>query len=153
MRRPSPHSSALRKGRVSELHRIYLITSVTEARKPWFADLYLGRLVVRAFMGARPEADTLAYVVMPDHFHWLMQLGKAGDLSDVVQGVKSVSSHRVNQRLGRRGNIWQDDGFHDHAVRREEDLLALARYVVANPLRAGLVRRLGDYPLWDAVWL
>jgi len=30
---------------------------------------------------------------------------------------------------------------------------ATARYIVANPLRAGLVERLGDYPLWDAVWL
>jgi hypothetical protein len=29
----------------------------------------------------------------------------------------------------------------------------MARYVVANPLRAGLVKRLGDYPLWDAIWL
>jgi hypothetical protein len=29
----------------------------------------------------------------------------------------------------------------------------LARYIVANPLRAGLVEHLGDYPHWDAVWL
>ena len=31
--------------------------------------------------------------------------------------------------------------------------MKLARYVVANPLRAGLVEKLGDYPLWDAVWV
>jgi len=29
----------------------------------------------------------------------------------------------------------------------------MARYIVANPLRAGLVERIGDYPLWDATWL
>jgi len=29
----------------------------------------------------------------------------------------------------------------------------IARYIVANPLRAGLVSRVGDYPLWDACWL
>jgi hypothetical protein len=29
----------------------------------------------------------------------------------------------------------------------------MARYVVANPLRAGLVQKLGDYPLWDAIWV
>lgn len=74
----TPHSSALRKGRFSEANRIYLITSVSENRVPWFRDLYLGRIVVRAFMGARPEAETLAFVVMPDHFHWLMQLGDTG---------------------------------------------------------------------------
>ncbi len=43
--------------------------------------------------------------------------------------------------------------FHDRAMRKEEDLKAAARYIVANPLRAGLVERCGDYPLWDAVWL
>jgi hypothetical protein len=32
-------------------------------------------------------------------------------------------------------------------------VLNAARYIVANPLRAGLTRRLGDYPLWDAIWL
>jgi hypothetical protein len=44
-------------------------------------------------------------------------------------------------------------GFHDHAVRSEEELPALARYIVANPVRAGLVARTGLYPHWDAVWV
>jgi hypothetical protein len=29
----------------------------------------------------------------------------------------------------------------------------IARYIVGNPLQAGLVDRIGDYPHWDAVWL
>jgi putative transposase len=48
--------------------------------------------------------------------------------------------------------VWQR-GFYDRAIRKEEDLLAVARYIVANPLRAGLVSQLSDYPFWDAVWL
>ena len=48
--------------------------------------------------------------------------------------------------------MWQE-GFHDRALRQEADLRKAARYVVANPLRAGLVTDLGDYPLWDAVWV
>jgi REP element-mobilizing transposase RayT len=48
--------------------------------------------------------------------------------------------------------VWQN-GFHDHALRQEEDLAEVARYIVANPLRAGLVERLGDYPHWHAIWL
>ena len=35
----------------------------------------------------------------------------------------------------------------------DEDMRAMARYIVANPLRASLVEHIGDYPLWDAVWL
>ena len=67
-------------------------------------------------------------------------------MSKVVRAVKAVTAHRLG------GPVWQD-GFHDRALRREEDLVAAARYVVANPLRAGLVQKLGDYPHWDAIWL
>jgi hypothetical protein len=51
-----------------------------------------------------------------------------------------------------RGRVWQD-GFFDHAVRRDEDVRTIARYIVSNPLRAGLVSNLGDYALWDACWI
>lgn len=81
-----------------------------------------------------------------------MQLGENHQLSTVVRNIKSVSAHRINGRLRRQGKIWQA-GYHDHALRREEDLVALARYVVANPIRKGLVARSADYPLWDAVWV
>ena len=74
-------------------------------------------------------------------------------LSAVVGKIKSHSSRLINRLHGTRGQpIWQR-GFHDHALRKDESVLAAARYIIANPLRAGLVRRVGDYPLWDAVWL
>jgi len=38
-------------------------------------------------------------------------------------------------------------------ARCDEGLRAVARYVIANPVRAGLAERVGDYPFWDAVWL
>ena len=40
----------------------------------------------------------------------------------------------------------------ERALRRQDDLAAMARYIVANPLRAGLVDFLGDYPHWDCAW-
>jgi REP element-mobilizing transposase RayT len=92
------------------------------------------------------RANTVAFVVMPDHLHWLMQLGEVATLSQVVRGVKSLTSHRLGYP------VWQR-GYHDHAVRRDEDLKAMSRYVIANPIRAGLVSCVGDYPHWDAVWV
>lgn len=142
-----PHGNELRKGRLSIAGQIYLITSVTQNRRPIFADMFAARLLVQTlrFEQQRHTADTLAYVVMPDHMHWLMTLGLSKSLSNVVQAIKASSAKRIGQP------IWQT-GFHDHAVRREEDIKALARYIIANPLRAGLVDRIGDYPHWDAVW-
>ncbi len=98
------------------------------------------------------EIENLAFVIMPDHLHWLLALRDGAKLSQVMHALKGYSAFRINQSLQRRGPIWQS-GYHDRALRRDEDLLAMARYIVANPLRAGLVQKLGDYPLWDAVWL
>ena len=90
-------------------------------------------------------ADTLCFVLMPDHLHWLLQL-REGNLPFVMQRLKGRTSHALG------GELWQPN-YHDHALREEEDVREIARYIVANPLRAGLVRNLADYPLWDAVWL
>jgi REP element-mobilizing transposase RayT len=89
---------------------------------------------------------------MPDHVHWLMQLSDGQDLSKNVQKVKSLTTRGLRAQGAAPGRIWQP-GFHDRALRREEDLRNVARYVVANPLRAGMVRSLREYPLWDAIWL
>ncbi|UZE26759.1 transposase [Pseudomonas asplenii] len=58
----------------------------------------------------------------------------------------------VNASRGQSGQVWQR-GFHDRLIRRDEDLPGVARYVIANPVRAGLVKRVHDYPLWDAIWV
>ena len=141
----------LRLGRVSEPGRPYLITAVCAERRQWFGDLASGRCIVHALREAEDEARTLCFVVMPDHIHWLMEL-RTGTVSRAVQKVKAGTSRRIGRLYGQPCSIWQR-GFHDRAVRRDEDLAAMARYVVANPLRAGLVRNLRHYPLWDAIWL
>lgn len=137
----------LRSGRWFAPEQIYMITTVTKGRRQIFNDLFTARMLINIMRedALRGSHHTLAYVLMPDHLHWLLQL-QEGSLSGLVGRVKSLAA----KRFGRP--IWQD-GFHDHALRREEDLRGAARYIVANPLRAGLVQRLGDYPHWDAAWL
>ena len=152
MNNTTPHSRDLRTGRVSEPGRIYLITCVTEQRRPVFSDWRCGRLLVHVLMKEQQRAATLAYVVIPDHLHWLMQLKEDVTLDQVMRGVKGISAYRINQLLSRSGRFWQT-GYHDRALRTTDNLVASARYVVANPLRAGLVAHIGNYPLWDAVWL
>ncbi|MFJ3470648.1 REP-associated tyrosine transposase [Pseudomonas sp. NPDC090201] len=146
-------SHRLRTGRFSAVGGMYLVTSRLESHRQDFADLRLGRLLVQEMREAEALGliESLAWVVMPDHFHWLVELA-TGSLPDIVRRVKSRTAIAVNKVTGRQGRIWQP-GYHDIAVRYEDDLIHFARYIVANPLRAGLVRRIGDYPLWDAVWL
>jgi REP element-mobilizing transposase RayT len=69
-----------------------------------------------------------------------------------MKRFKACPARRVNGHLSRRGALWQK-AFYDHALRKDEDVQNIARYIVANPLRAGLVKNIGEYPLWDAIWL
>lgn len=151
MERPGKH--LLRRGRVSEPGRLYLLTSVTRERAPVFEDFHLARRVIAQFRQAEQEeaARSLAWVVMPDHIHWLIEL-KAATLSVLMRRFKSRSGCAIYKTGKLGGRLWQA-GYHDRALRREEDVQVVARYIVCNPLRAGLVQRLGDYPHWDAVWL
>jgi len=149
-----PGSQALRRGRASLPQHVYHLRFSTRERMPLFADFWLGRgiaacLQETALVG---DAQTLAWVLMPDHLHWLVRLGEQLTLDELVRRFKSVSAQRVNSRRGTAGSLWQP-GYYDHLVRDDENMRDAARYIVANPLRAGLVSRVGDYPLWDAVWL
>jgi REP element-mobilizing transposase RayT len=144
----------LRKGRWSAPGQEYLVTTVTAGRKCLFSNLASALPVVQALEQSplAGEARWLAWVLMPDHFHGLLCLNGNTSLSDVMRRFKGRSAHHWNRKMGGRGSVWES-GFHDHALRREEDRRAVARYIVANPVRAGLVEHVGDYPFWDVIWL
>lgn len=135
-------------------HQAYHVTACTEARRPIFRDFACARLLVAEMRRLHEEEilGSLAWVIMPDHLHWLFQLYEGETLSSIVKRVKARSSLAIGRHIELGGPVWQR-GFHDHAIRRDEDILVVARYIVANPLRAGLVKHLGEYPLWDAIWL
>jgi len=143
----------LRSGRWSVVGAAYLITSTTFQRDEWFIDFWCARAVVRAMREVHDAGivHSHAFVVMPDHVHWLFTLSH-GRLCDAVRRFKSISAKAVNSRTHQGRSVWQR-GYHDRCLRRGQHLRAAARYVVANPLRAGLVTRLNDYPHWDAEYL
>jgi len=147
------HARSLRIGRSSQPGNVYLVTSVVKNRLPIFTDIQIA-CRVRTEMEQLHESGvvhSMAWVVMPDHLHWLFAL-KAGSLPAVMQALKGRSAFAVNKAHGARTLTWQK-GYHDHGVRAEEDLVEMARYVVNNPVRAGLVSQREEYPLWGCEWV
>jgi REP element-mobilizing transposase RayT len=142
----------LRHGRISAPGEIYLLTAVTRCRTPVFSDFSSARCVVRGIAACRNDAATLCFVVMPDHFHWLVQLGDSLELRQLMAKAKAHSTRLLKSIGGPTDSIWQD-GFHDYRLRPLDDPRPIARYVIRNPVRGGLVDSVGTYSHWDATWL
>jgi REP element-mobilizing transposase RayT len=94
-----------------------------------------------------------AAVVMPDHVHLILTLlidpksNSIFPLHKIPRSIKSFSARRINLRLGGR-TLWQEESF-DHVLRSSESLDAKVAYIVANPVRKGLVSVPEEYPwLW-----
>jgi len=143
----------LRHGRFSQAHGIYSITTTSWQRHRVFAQWPYAHAAVQAFTHKDiiKDAQLLCWVLMPDHVHWLVQLGSQRELSVLIGTMKSASARAV-RHAGYQKKVWSK-GFYDRAIRKEDDIASIARYIAANPLRAGLVNRIGNYPFWDAVYL
>ncbi len=144
----------LRKGRRSIPNQIYHVSTATYEWRPVFQDFQCGRALVDCLRHEHEcgHVESLAFVVMPDHLHWLFSLSGTRPLHICMNNVKAFSTKRIKRLTGQNGRVWQRC-YYDRAIRREEDLAGVARYIVANPLRAGIVKSVRDYSLWDAKWL
>jgi len=87
------------------------------------------------------------YCLMPNHYHATVQPTRP-NLSEAVRRINSVYAQWWNKRHGRVGHVFQGR-FKDQIVDHDGYLLTLSRYVVLNPVRAGLVERPEDW-IWSS---
>ena len=102
------------------------------------------------FLGEIVEECSLEcwnYCVMPNHYHVTLVPSRC-NLSDAIRRLNSLYAQWWNRHHERVGHVFQGR-FKDQTVEREPYLLALSRYVVMNPVRAGLVRTPGEWP-WSS---
>jgi putative transposase len=125
----------------------YFVTSVTLGRAKAFSDLDFGQLAERELIAAaaREQFAVSAYCLMPDHVHLLLHAtGEQSDLRRLVSSWKQRTGYAWSCR--QPGRLWQH-GYWERVLRDEEDLVSIARYVIENPVRAGLVKAPADYKL------
>ena len=91
--------------------------------------------------------EVWAYCLMPDHVHLVLVPSHADGLRAGLGEAHRRYTRRINLRDGWRGYLWQGR-FHSFVV-DEPHLLAAARYVELNPVRAGLVAAPADWP-WSS---
>jgi threonyl-tRNA synthetase/REP element-mobilizing transposase RayT len=104
------------------------------------------------------QYELYAACVMPDHVHMLFEPqikeedaeGKPvfWSLSEILQGIKSSTAHRINQTAGTKGTIWEKESF-DRLIRSDSDLEEKFHYICRNPWDSGVAKEDEDYPwLW-----
>ncbi|MDO8971312.1 MAG: hypothetical protein Q7U74_11530 [Saprospiraceae bacterium] len=105
--------------------------------------------------------DLQAYSIMPNHVHVLFSMAvqvvdEQGvwpdeipedyvQLDKVMKLIKGGSSYTANRHLGRSGKFWFKDSY-DHYVRKEEERLNIASYILQNPVKAGLAKKWEAWP-------
>lgn len=149
-----PGQKSLRKGRASVPGQIYFVTFVCDDRKRIFTDweCALGAANILTEERLWRNSKLLCWVLMPDHWHGLIQLADEESLSKLMQRVKAVSAKNINMIRESADPVWQKC-FFDRGLRSGEDIRSVAEYIIANPIRAGLVAEIGLYAFWDAYWL
>lgn len=145
MAHSKPHAKNLRKDRYSKPGTYYFLTIAVAGRRKLFMNLENAIIVLDAIQWLR-DANRFAVsaaVLMPDHLHLVGQLGQS-TLSRVMHTLKSYSARSL-AAAGVETPVWQE-GYYDHALRDDEDYRGKVTYLLQNPVRAGLVSRVDEYP-------
>ena len=124
----------------------YFVTTCTFEGQRLFVDAAIVDSALSQFFqaGEAEQNEILAYCFMPDHVHVLLDArDDSAALRDVVKRWKQASGYWYARRFGR--TLWQS-GYFERILRREETTELVANYILANPVRTGLAKHVGEYP-------
>lgn len=92
------------------------------------------------------DIEVICFVIMPNHIHLVFELlNKSKLVGDILGSIKKYSAREANKYLNKEGKFWQAESF-DRLVRDEKELYNVIKYVLLNPVKAGLVE---DYKDWQ----
>jgi REP element-mobilizing transposase RayT len=121
---------------------VALLTSCTSGKSPLFGNAIAAQTVTEEIRRLHGDCwRMLGFCVMPDHVH-LLVLNVERSLVDLMKLLKGRTSSRLRGLVN--GPVWQRS-FHDHILRRNEDINRTLLYLLENPVRAGLAARWTEY--------
>lgn len=146
---------------------IYYITTVVYQRLPIFKQASYAIAIIDSlnFYRFKQGYRILGFVIMPDHLHMLIWLGATSTISEIMRDLKKYTAVRIirqaevennqewlayfeqaeRQTKRSQNKVWQDS-FWDKIIISEEILRQKLNYIHYNPVRAGLVESVSDYP-------
>jgi REP element-mobilizing transposase RayT len=143
---PRRKRTRLSAANYANTHEICSVTIAVSGRQPVFTDPLVasGAVSVLRSLAATRRVRIFAFCVMPDHVHLVLSPSEGCSVITFVGQFKNLVL-RSSWKHGVAGSFWQQ-GFWDHFLRADDDLEAAIEYVLANPVRAGLVEEGHLYP-------
>ncbi len=86
----------------------------------------------------------IAWVVMPNHLHFLATPLANVELREIAHSIKSYTAHKANKLLNRKGQFWQHEPF-DRYIRNQKHFANVIEYIENNPVKAGLCEKPEDW--------
>ena len=140
---------------------------IDAAERRWFGnyDEYLDRVLCgEAFLKNEQVAEIVAeaihhrdskvytleaFTLLHNHGHvactpLVKENGEFNSLTEIFHSLKRHTARKANDALGRRGAFWQDESY-DRIVRDQAELERIVKYVLNNPVKAGLVKHWKDW--------
>ena len=132
------------------LQRYFLTICTRDRRKAFIDPSMVGPVVARLLDIADSRRFTVVvYCVMPDHLHALLEAqSDAADFREFVRVFTQCTSFQWKRKVGT--DLWQRSYF-DRVLRADEDTPSIAKYILENPVRAGLAKEPLNYPYLGSV--
>ena len=118
----------------------YFVTSVIKNREEIFLSEKACKLLIVTLLFYKYYLDYKIYgfVIMPDHFHAIIEPGKEFNISVIMNKIKGNFGNKYNKLQGRTGQVWQSR-FYDEGIMGDMDKLnQKIEYMHNNPVRAGI---------------
>lgn len=132
--------------RFLEKGNVYFVTSVTKNRIPIFKDKFSAQFLVTCIIYHKfmLEFNLFGYVIMPDHFHLLVQPIGKWNLSEIIRFIKGNFARKYNELRKQEGEVWQRS-FYETSMRSNKDILRWLEYMHYNPVKKNLVSKPEEY--------
>jgi putative transposase len=131
----------------------YFATTCTAFRRPVFTQHWVVADVTGQLRSSAAvcEFTVVAYCVMPDHVHALLHAeSERSNFEAMMKRFKQLSGFAYKRQTGQP--LWQP-GYHERLLRDDEASEMVARYILENPVRAGLASAIGEYRYaWSDVY-
>lgn len=132
--------------RIQPANTLFHVYNRGDHRQTIFRDdgdcMYFLQLIKR--YKTKIETNFYHYILMPNHFHFELEIQKDDTLSKFMQGLGITHTISYNNKYQLNGHVWQGR-FRSKALITDESLLRCGRYIELNPVRAGIVKHPADY--------